>query len=99
MQALLWLNIALLFLQQRSFPLRHTVTLAWADSNPSGTTWNVYRAAGTCSATSALSTIAGGLNIQTYIDVVLAGSYCYGVTAVNEGQESALSETVSVAIP
>jgi hypothetical protein len=98
MPAAVWLNITLLFFQQRSFPLRHTVTLTWDDTNPAGTTWNVYRAAGVCPGTSAFR-IAGGLNEKTYLDVVLTGSYCYGVTAVSEGQESSLSETVSVTIP
>jgi hypothetical protein len=26
----------------------HSVTLTWADSNPSGTSWSVYRATGVC---------------------------------------------------
>jgi hypothetical protein len=99
MQAVLWMNIALLFYQQRSFPLRHTVTLTWADPNPFGTTWNVYRTPGACPGAAEFFRIAGGLDIPTYVDVVLTGSYCYGVTAVTEGQESSFSNTVSVAIP
>jgi fibronectin type 3 domain-containing protein len=71
----------------------HYVTLNWQDSvNPSGTTYNVYRASGSCSDSPSFSQIATGIAALTYSDtnVTVGSEYCYEVTAVDSsGDESA----------
>lgn len=70
-----------------SLPLAaHQVVLNWVDAlNPSGTTYNVYRAIGPCMGTPMFSAIATGITVLTYTDTSVSNAhdYCYQVTAVN----------------
>ena len=71
----------------------HSVTLTWTDTaNPTGTTYNVYRATGLCSGNPAFSKMATTIAAKTYQDTtVTVGPYCYYVTAALNGAESAPS--------
>ncbi len=77
-----------------------TVTLTWTDTaNPAGTTYNVKRAVGLCSGTPTFSTIISGVTAKTYADAnVAVGNYCYVVTAVFSGLESAASNTAGAGV-
>lgn len=79
----------------------HRVTLNWVDTkNPAGTTYNVYRATGLCTGTPAFSRIANGVAPKTYVDdTVQPGNYCYQVTAVSSGIESAPSNSALAPVP
>lgn len=79
----------------------HNATLTWTDTlNPSGTTYNVYRATGLCSGTPSFAKLATGIAPKTYVDAtVTTGNYCYEVTAVLNGIESAASNTAAAAVP
>ena len=79
----------------------HSATLTWADLlNPTGTTYSVYRATGLCSGTPTYAKIASALTVKTYEDVtVQPGNYCYTVTAVFNGMESAPSNTAGAPVP
>jgi hypothetical protein len=72
--------------------LAAVITLSWQDtSNPFGTTYNVYRAAGRCLVdTPPFARIAVGVGAKVYNDTanLLPGIYCYRVTAVYGGKES-----------
>lgn len=79
----------------------HKVTLTITDTvNPSGTSYNVYRASGACSTSLTLTKI-GTTSTKTFIDSNLAaGSYCYSATAVDSlGDESAQSPQAGAVIP
>jgi|SRR6185437_76950 len=78
----------------------HSVTLSWVDnSNPTGTTYNVYRASGLCSGSSVFSKLASAVAAFTYVDsTVTVGSYCYQVTAVSNSVEGAPSNQVNPTI-
>ena len=79
----------------------HSVTITIADTlNPAGTTYNVYRSPGACSATAIAGTpLATGVSVKSYVDsTVTEGSYCYAVTAVVNSLESAQSNQVTAAI-
>jgi hypothetical protein len=75
----------------------HSVTLTWVDTqNPTGTTYNVKRATGTCTGTPSFSTISSAVAVKTYTDsTVTVGNYCYIVTAVFSSIESAPSYSVN----
>ena len=86
----------------------HSVTLSWIDTqNPSGTTYNAWRAAGACPAMPPTTTAgftqlnAAAIAAKTYIDsAVSAGNtYCYVVTAVSVNGQSAPSNAVGGTIP
>lgn len=79
----------------------HSVTLTWADtSNPTGTTYNVYRAVGLCSGTPTFSKIASAVAVKTYTDTtVTPGNYCFQVTANFNGAESVPSNSVNPNVP
>lgn len=79
----------------------HTVSLTWQDnSNPAGTTYNVYRATGLCSGTPTFSKIITGVTAKAYQDsTVIPGNYCYEVTATFNGVESSPSNTANPAVP
>jgi hypothetical protein len=94
-----------------AFAAGQSVTLSWTASVSSTTatpgTSNVYREIGTCSATQPTST-AGFSQIATniapsgpYTDtaVTMGTTYCYIVTAVIGGLESAPSNTFQAIIP
>jgi len=82
-------------------PAQHSVTLTWADTaNPAGTTYSVYRATGVCSGAPTFSKLLTGVAAKTYIDAtVTPGNYCYQVTAVFTGIESAPSNTALAPVP
>lgn len=88
----------------------HSVTLTWTDTqNPVGTTYNVYRAAGTCPA-AAPTTVTpstafnllgntGGLT-STDTTVAAATTYCYLVSAISIGaQESVGNPLITMVVP
>lgn len=79
----------------------HSVTLNWQDTlNPTGTTYNVYRAVGLCSGTPTFAKIASALTVLTYIDTtVTPGPYCFAVTATSGGAESAQSNSAIANVP
>ena len=78
--------------------MAHQVVLTWTDTvNPTGTTYNVYRQAGSGPNTK----IATGIAAKTYTDTDPAlniGAYTYGVTAVNSSIESS-ADTVTTNVP
>jgi hypothetical protein len=80
----------------------HNVALAWtasasAAANPS-LTYNVYRSPG-CSGTFTLLN-SSTVSATTFIDSgVSAGTYCYRVTAVLSGAESAPSNQAAAIVP
>lgn len=80
---------------------QHSVTLNWVDtSNPSGTTYSVYRSVGLCSGTPSFSKLASAVTVKTYVDsTVTPGNYCYEVTAVLQSVESAPSNTALAPVP
>jgi spermidine/putrescine-binding protein len=79
----------------------HSVTLNWEDLlNPAGTTYKVYRATGLCSGTPSFTALANGVTAKTYIDLTVSpGNYCYQVTAVYNGIESAPSNSALAPVP
>lgn len=96
---LFWIAIAAGLAQAAS----HAVTLSWQDTlNPTGagTTYSVYRSTGLCSGTPTFSKVASAVTTMTYEDTtVTPGNYCYEVTAVLNGMESAPSNTAAAAVP
>jgi hypothetical protein len=80
----------------------HSATLTWTDAiNPAGTTWNVYRAPTACTASPVFVKLtATALTVKTYVDsTVVAGSFCYQITAVFGGIESAPSNSAGATFP
>jgi len=81
----------------------HTVALTWTDTtNPAGTSYNVYRAAGACTGSPAFAKIGSTpVSVKTYTDsaVASASTYCYQVTAVLNGVESVPSNSAPAVIP
>jgi hypothetical protein len=87
----------------------HSITIAWTDIvNPAGTTYNVYRLVGTCPTTAPVTTPPAGFTLllaavattQNTDSSVLPGTtYCYLVTAVVSGSESAPSNDASASEP
>ena len=78
-----------------------SVTLTWADNtNPAGTTYNVFKAPLACSANPTnYARIASAVAAKTYLDQNVAiGAYCYYVTAVYASQESGRSPTALAAV-
>lgn len=69
------------------------VVITWNDTlNPTGTTYNIYRAAAACSTNPTLAKInTAPVTVMTYTDSPGPGTYCYAATAVGPGGESALS--------
>lgn len=81
----------------------HSVALTWSDSDSavSGIGYNVYRAPGTCSASSVFSKLtATPITSLSYTDatVSLGNSYCYQVTATLAGGESAPSNSITATV-
>lgn len=88
----------------------HSVTLSWTDTqNPSGTTYNAWRATGACPATPPTTTPPAGftqlnttpVTAMTYLDTaVTAGdTYCYVVTAAGPNGQSVPSNTAGATVP
>jgi len=85
-------------LQAQTATPPHSVTLAWQDTqNPSGTTYNAYRAAGDCITTPPVFAKINLVPITStnWTDQTVSdGRYCYQVTAVDTaGNESAPSNS------
>lgn len=78
----------------------HTVTLNWLDAaNPSGATYNVYRATGLCSGTPVFSKLATAVAVKTFVDsTVTPGNYCYVTTASIGGAESGNSNNAPASV-
>jgi fibronectin type 3 domain-containing protein len=91
------------------FQVPLTVTATWtaspdAAANPT-ITYNIYRSTSNCNAPNLLkigSVAAGVLTFQDTSGVVAGNTYCYGVTAVLAGLESAPANgqiTIGIASP
>jgi len=80
---------------------QHSATLTWADAtNPTGTTYSVYRATGLCSGTPTFAKLATAITVKTFVDsTVTPGNYCYVATASFGGVESSFSNTAVAAVP
>lgn len=88
----------------------HSVTLSWTVSTDDTTTscaspntclQNVYRATGACSSSSTFSVVSSPLSTaNSFVDsnVSVGQTYCYQVTFVINGFESAPSNQVSAVI-
>lgn len=93
--------LSLAFVLSAHAQTQHKVLVTWTDTvNPSGTTYNVYRASAACATNPTLTKLASGLTVMTYTDsaVTNGSTYCYAVTAVGPGGESADSNEASAAI-
>lgn len=88
----------------------HSSTLTWQDTqNPTGTTYNAWRASGACPATAPTSTPPAGFTLLntvpiaslTYVDtaVTAGNTYCYVVTAVGPNGQSSPSNDAQAVIP
>lgn len=79
----------------------HSAALTWTDTqNPAGTTYKIYRATGLCSGSPTFSVLASAITAKTYQDTtVVPGNYCYQVTAVASGMESAPSNSALAPVP
>jgi hypothetical protein len=81
----------------------HYITISWTDNvNPAGTTYNIYRATGSCAAS--FTQIQSGVGVLSYNDspITYPGTYCYYVTAYNasfSNPESVPSVSVIVTDP
>lgn len=84
--------------------LQHGVTLNWVDTaNPTGTTYDVYRLAGTCppvaptTTTGATHLNSTPITVKTYFDstTVAGQTYCYFGTAGTGVNVSAVSNDAS----
>lgn len=100
-----------LLLLSAAMAFGHSVTLTWVDTvNPAGTTYNIWRLAGTCPNPRPKTTPPAGftqINTQpitamNYVDTTVSASttYCYVGTAVAaDGNQSAPSGEVQTTIP
>lgn len=79
----------------------HKAVLTWTDTlNPTGTTYNIYRAPGLCSGTPVFAKLASGVTALTYTDsTVTTGNYCFTVTATFSGVESAQASPALAPVP
>jgi len=71
----------------------HYLVLSWTDDvSPVGTTYNVYRSLDDCSRVDRFVVIASGVSTKSFLDRHVARvPYCYILTSVYGGQESAPS--------
>lgn len=90
----------LIFLLFSSVLTAKDVKLTWADAiNPAATTYNVYRAGGSCDSPPAFTKIASALPVKAYTDAnITTGTYCYYVTAELAGLESLPSPTAGAQV-
>ena len=74
------------------------IQVTWSDGAPSSTTFNVYRAVGTCASPGTFSVVGGGVAGSPFVDSTVSGgtTYAYQVTGrdVTGGCESAPSGCV-----
>jgi hypothetical protein len=77
-----------------------TVLLVWLDAiNPPATTYHAYRAPGVCSEFSRFERVTSApLAARTHQDAPGPGTWCYRVTALVGGIESAPSAPVTVLV-
>ena len=78
-----------------------SVALSWTDTkNPAGTTYNAYRATAACTPVPTFTKInTAPISTKSYTDSnVSLGTYCYYVTAVGGGLESAPSNNAGAAV-
>jgi len=77
----------------------HGILLTWTASPTPGVTYNIYRSA--VSGQEAAPALATGVTTPSYNDQPLADglSYCYEVTAVLPGAESAFSNESCATVP
>ncbi len=82
-----------------SVPGDNQIGLSWSAGSPAGSTYNVYRAIGSCASPGAFSLLATGVSGTSYTDSTVSGgtTYAYEVTAVDStgGCESGLSACAS----
>jgi hypothetical protein len=79
-----------------------TVVLTWDDPvNPSTVKYQVYKATGACDAPGlAWAKLGGEVSEKTYTEgSVPIGRYCYRVTSIGNGVESAPSNTAEGTVP
>jgi hypothetical protein len=76
------------------------ILLTWLDAiNPPGANYQVYRAPGACSDASKFERVnTAPLAVRTYQDAPTPGNWCYRVTALVGGIESAPSAPVTVLV-
>jgi hypothetical protein len=76
------------------------IILVWLDAiNPPGANYQVYRAPGACSDASRFERVTTApLAVRTYQDTSTPGTWCYRVTALVAGVESAPSAPVTVLV-
>lgn len=81
----------------QSPPATRTVTLTWEDpSNPTGTTYTVYKTNNPAAPTSAFVVVARNITVKTFVETgVVPGLYRYYVTSVLGGAESLPSNIAS----
>jgi len=81
----------------------HGIALAWQPVS-GATSYNVYRCAGTCTATSTGWAQIGGASSPGYLDpesdtaLAVGSTYSYAVTSVEAGEESAFSNVATVTL-
>jgi len=94
------LLICLLFTAMAWGQVGRTVTLTWDDlTNPTGTTYTIYRANGACSGTPAYVSLATAIAVKTYDNTgMLPGKYCYAVSATYGGEESVYSDPAAAQV-
>ena len=91
----------LFFLLSFQGDLTRSADLVWTDTvNPVGTTYNVYRAPNICDATVLFAKIAVNVPERKYTDSgLIAGAYCYKVTATYNNLESLPSNLSELIVP
>lgn len=76
----------------------HSVVLTWTASVDGGAV-TVYRATGACSVSSVFASITTGIAANTYTDgTVGIGAFCYQVTTIVNGRESAPSNQITAVV-
>lgn len=76
----------------------HSVVLTWTPSVDGGAV-TVYRATGACSVSSVFASITTGIAANTYTDgTVGIGAFCYQVTTIVNGRESAPSNQITAVV-
>lgn len=94
------IKLLLIFVLLSGLGYGRDVVLTWEDTkNPSGTTWNVYRANSECGPAVVFAVIAQGLTEKTFTDIDREpGTYCYAATAVFNNVESPQSNESEVVV-
>jgi hypothetical protein len=82
----------------------HSVTLTWTASTTTGATYNVYKIVGPCGAMTGfavLNTVPITALVYTDSGVTAGVTYCYTVTAVTSGGQSAVGAggAIQVVVP